>query len=177
MSSLLETLSSCCANKQFQAGLIVLGISLFFLWLGFHLKPLFRKIENYPEAVAEVTFLKEHRHKDDDDGSVTYSYSFTATFEVDGQTYSRALTADSEPGKTIPVRYDPEKPDKCYLNSDLPNELGMFIASGIFGVIALVLIFGGIYEIKKQRQAADQSADADRLPLLEQLNQPTIPQP
>ena len=151
MSSLLETLSGLYANKPLLGGVIVLGIALFFLWFGIHLQPYYQAMSEWPTTEAEVVRVYENKQTDDD-GCAACGYTVHVRFALDGRTHSRAfenLYSEPEIGDTLTVRYNPQSPGEFHLLSNPPHKSEFFYAAFIFGAIALVLIFGGIYESKQ----------------------------
>lgn len=149
--------------RKFYGALLVTAIPVVLLWFGIARGPELNKMAAYPSLKADVThvykyekedFTHVHKYDDDEDDDDIQFYAVHVKFELDGKEYSRAVDTRWRPGKTVTVKYNPENPDDFHLAWDSPpGQLQFLCLAGIFGVIALLVVYSVSGEMKTEWKA------------------------
>jgi hypothetical protein len=137
------------------AGLVVLGLAWFggFAWAHFRAVKKAKAAESWPVATARILSCEivEEESRDREGGTSTWynpvvSYAYSASgrelqssrlrfgnYRSASRKKAEACLAPYAPGGSAPVRYNPEKPDECVLETRRPGPL--YLVMSLFGLI------------------------------------------
>jgi hypothetical protein len=148
------------------AGLILIGLVWFaaFAWAHFRAVGKAKAAESWPTAMGEVLScdIVEEESTDREGGTTTwYNPVVTYAYSVAGQDRqssrlrfgnyrsgtrkkAEACLAPYTPGASTPVRYNPERPEECVLETRKPGALYLIMA--VFGLlfVGMGLFWGSV---------------------------------
>jgi len=115
-----------------------------------------KKISTYPTTQAQVVQCKAVTSTDDDGDEYVDHYNVDFEYTVDGETYKdTGRHSDKRLEGNITIYYNPDRPDRAYLEADALGEGNGFwyAIAGIVGALGLIVIIGGTKDKRKLKEA------------------------
>jgi hypothetical protein len=136
-------------------GMVVLGLlwSAGFAWAHFRAAGKAKAAESWPSAMGSIhgcTIVEEESTDREGHSTTWYRPAVAYSYSVGGREYrserlrfgnyrsssrkkAEAMLAPYSPGGTPPVRYNPERPDECVLETTKPGPV--YLVMAVFGLV------------------------------------------